>query len=146
MMLPARFRLCVIVMLCTGSVARSEQAERKSVHAVVQNGACAPPLVAPITGDERTKILVLATPHLEALGSEFDPAALKLLLDALVRFKPDIVGVEAMPPDVIGAMQLRHEVFQPVIEQFAETRVTLGRRAQEILKLNWEQAWDKTKT
>jgi hypothetical protein len=88
---------------------------------------------------------VLGTPHLSSLGDAFNPATLTPLLDALTRFKPDVVGVEAMPPDVVAMMLTREKTFGPVIAQFAETVVKTGHQAQEKLGITWEEAWGKAR-
>lgn len=51
-----------------------------------------------------------------------------------------------MPPDVIAAMHLRMKTFGPIVDQFAKTRIELGRQAQEKLGIDWEKAWAKVRT
>lgn len=132
----------VACVLLAGSVGAARAGERPEGD----TSACSIPLTAPIADEKRTQVLVLATPHLATLGDAFKPESLDALVDILATFKPDIVGVEAMPPDVIAAMHLRMKTFGPIVQQFAQTRVELGRQAQEKLGIDWEQAWGKVRT
>lgn len=47
-------------------------------------------------GADRSEVLVLGTAHLNALPAEFDRARLAPLLDRLVRWKPQIIAIEAL--------------------------------------------------
>jgi hypothetical protein len=58
-------------------------------------------LDAPVPDSGRTKILVLATEHLRALGDGFDAGILDSLLGRLEAWGPDLIGVEALPPGEI---------------------------------------------
>lgn len=95
-------------------------------------------LRAPIPAAERTRILVLGTPHLDPL-EDLDPAALDPLLELLETWKPDAIGVEVLPPAEIAAM-LEHPVYETVVDRFAAERVKMGRFVQRRLGLSWHEA------
>ncbi|MDX1661029.1 MAG: DUF5694 domain-containing protein [Gemmatimonadota bacterium] len=90
--------------------------------------ACGPvPLRASIADDERTEILVLATPHLRRLEA-LDPGTLGGLLDALERWAPDAIGIEGLPSEDVVAMK-RLPGFEPVLERFASRAIRAARVA-----------------
>lgn len=94
-----------------------------------------PAKLSTIEDNERTQILVLATPHLTDLGTELNPKAIEPLLARLQSFAPDVVAVEALPPSVIQSMKSRPESFAPVLEQFIGDGLEWGQRAQDALNL-----------
>lgn len=97
-----------------------------------------PPFRAPIAEREKTQLLVLGTPHLAEY--DFDTAALEPLLDVLERFKPDLIGVEWLHPQVIEWMEQSPQKYLEVIEQFAKPIVEQGCVMQKQLGVSRTQA------
>lgn len=104
-----------------------------------QAPVCGPiDLGAPIPRSERTQILVLGSQHLRRIES-FDRATLGSLLDALQAWEPAAIGVEALPPAVIAAMESR-PVYEPALEAFAAEALAGGRLARDHLGITWPEA------
>ena len=57
--------------------------------------------------DQRTALLVLATPHLRALGKDFNPRAVEPVLTALERFAPTEICVENLSADAFASLEVR---------------------------------------
>ena len=92
------------------------------------------PSVAPA---ERTRVLVLGTPHLRSLAG-FRPEMLEPLLERLEGFDPDRVCVESLAPASIEAMR-DAPPYASVVESFAGDAVRLGGEAQARLGAS---SWD----
>lgn len=93
----------------------------------------------------RTHVLILGTPHLSGIETPFDPSALDPLLDALVRFEPDVILVEAYAArDVERLALVSDREPNGVASQIAQARASLGvmsgRAAQTELGLTSSQA------
>jgi len=86
--------------------------------------------------------MILGTPHLQSLGDHFKPSLLDNLLDVLERFKPDLIGVESIPPFLLEDMELRKDKFADVINQFAKLRIEYGHKMQQNLKISRQKAED----
>jgi uncharacterized protein DUF5694 len=91
----------------------------------------------------RTRVLVLASPHLSSLDKPLDPKALDSLVSLLVAFRPSVVAVEAMPAWLLAALGRREGNDATVVEQFASERLAVGRRIGEEEKLAPEAAQAK---
>jgi hypothetical protein len=87
-----------------------------------------------ITEAERSEVLVLASDHLGQQAG-FEPAHLEELLELLVEFAPDAIGVEVMPGRTLAMMQGADDTFAAVLEQFAGAGLTHAVRAREELEL-----------
>jgi hypothetical protein len=61
---------------------------------------------APLADSARGQVLVLGTMHLSALGKSFNPNRLSTLLARLEAWQPDVIAVEAMPPEEIERLDL----------------------------------------
>ena len=85
------------------------------------------------TPEEMSEVLILATPHLRALGEEFNRKAVDPLIERLRAFNPTIIGVESLAPGNIKAMLADGEAYQEVLMYFARDHVELGRAAQAAL-------------
>ncbi len=104
-------------------------------------------LSAPLSRDARTRILILASEHLRVLGPDFRPSMLDHLLEVLEGYRPDMVSVEALPPEEIARL-VREASKSPqgaeaqLLEAFAGEAVRLGEAAQGALGLTYEEARD----
>ena len=94
---------------------------------------------------ERTRLLVLGTPHLSGLKDNFRPELLDGLIDRLLELKPDAILVEALPGPSIVSMESQGGSFDEVLEQYSQRMTIPGRRAQEILDLSWADAYGRVK-
>ena len=122
-------------------------------HLALAAPACAGPahepppyhLQAPLAEVERTKVLILGTDHLRALGKDFDARLLDQLLRRLERFEPDAIAVESLPPEEIDRLTVAAGA-QPegtaakLLEAFAEDASRWGIEAQGALRLSHESA------
>jgi len=100
------------------------------------------PFRASIKDSAKTHVMILGTPHLQSLGDHFKPSLLDNLLDVLERFKPDLIGVESIPPFLLEDMELRKDKFADVINQFAKLRIEYGHKMQQNLKISRQKAED----
>lgn len=96
-----------------------------------------------IEESERTKIFVLASPHLSVLGTDYNPDATGPLLDRLKAFAPDAIGVESLSPAAIRSMQAQGEAYAAVLQRYAD-RLRLGQQARDALGLSHDAAARRT--
>lgn len=96
-----------------------------------------------IPPQKKTQVLVLGSAHLSTIAKGLRVEYLESLLDSLEKFKPDFIGVEAMPPYLIGVLAARGGYFREVLEQFAAQKLKFGQEAQKILDLDRSQAEEK---
>jgi hypothetical protein len=89
---------------------------------------------------EKTQILVLGTSHLQRVKNCLEPDAMSGLLDILESYKPDVIGVETMPPAVIEDMVRRGGFFDEILEAFAEKQISLGQMMQKKLNVSRREA------
>ncbi len=80
--------------------------------------------------EPRTEVLVLATTHLRTLGDAWNPGLVKSLNDALVRFQPQVVVVEAMPPYLVEGLEKLGGNYGEVVRAMAGRVSRLGGSAQ----------------
>ncbi len=81
----------------------------------------------------KTQILVLGTPHLEAMKSPPRPAALAPLIATLEKFEPDVIAVERIAPHILLALQQRSSFMAEVATQFGGKALDKGRAMQAAL-------------
>ena len=98
------------------------------------------PFKASIADNSKTNVIVLGTPHLKLLRDQFKPSLLDNLLGVLEHFKPDLIGVESIPPFLLEDMERRRDKFGDVINNFAKLRVKYGHEIQQKLKISRQQA------
>jgi hypothetical protein len=89
---------------------------------------------------EKTQILILGASHLQRVKNCLEPNALTGLLDILESYKPDVIGVETMPPAVIADMQRRGGFFGEILGAFAEKQISLGQVMQKKLNVSRREA------
>lgn len=66
----------------------------------------ATPLAAPMAAEQRADILVLGTVHLRAGGDKVTPMVLDSVHRLLSGFAPDLIAVEALPPEEIHRLEM----------------------------------------
>jgi hypothetical protein len=92
------------------------------------------------TGEDikKTKVLVLATPHLQPnIGGDFSPVFLDSLISVLEKYDPNIIGIEVVPGTQFAAMDQRHSTYKP---RLGGDRLKYGKRFQEDLNISWQKA------
>ena len=97
---------------------------------------------ASLADNEKTNIMILGTPHLESLGAQFKSSLLDKLLSVLEQFKPDLIGIESIPPSLLEDMERRKDKFGDVINEFAKLRLEHGHIMQQKLGVTRKKAED----
>jgi len=87
----------------------------------------------PVEDASKTKVLILATPHLGQYQGSFRPTALDSLITLFRFWQPAIVGVEAQAPRVIAFQEQEGHDYTTVIQQFAANITRYGHVAQSQL-------------
>ena len=87
----------------------------------------------PVEDANKTRIMILATPHLQQYQGSFRPTALDSLITLFRFWQPAIVGVEAQPPKVIAFQEQEGHDYTAVIQQFAPNISRYGHIAQSQL-------------
>lgn len=96
---------------------------------------------SPLPEAERTEVLVLASPHLGILGSQFRPGLLDSLVAVLAAWKPDAIAVERMPGELVESLEGQHRTaFAAAVE---DRRVELGHWARLHTGQSRYAAWSK---
>jgi uncharacterized protein YjbJ (UPF0337 family) len=90
----------------------------------------------PIPDDNRTQVLILATPHLASLGDQFNSAMLSKVLAVLERYQPTVIGVEALTPDNLFVMDTRSGEYSGVADQFVGKARELAGTARDKLGID----------
>lgn len=92
----------------------------------------------------KTRILVLATPHLEQLPG-FEGEGIQPVLNAINRHSFQAVAVEQMPAELLKDIERRPDPqWQILFKQFGQG-IAFGRKAQHDLKIPEEQAYRNIK-
>ena len=87
--------------------------------------------------DHRTRVMVLATIHLDAEVRERSEArGIPALLDALAAFNPDVIAVERLTGETIDAWGRLSPTYDAVLDTFAGNALPLGKAAQRALVID----------
>ncbi|MEA3476857.1 MAG: DUF5694 domain-containing protein [Bacteroidota bacterium] len=103
--------------------------------AIAQDGATIN-FYDPVDDADKSKVLVLASPHLGQYQGSFRPSALDSLITLFRYWQPAIIGVEAQPPKVISCQEQEGHDYVKVIQQFAGNITRYGHMAQAQLKIS----------
>jgi hypothetical protein len=96
----------------------------------------------------RTRVLVLASFHLQQIEKQFQPRMMDRLEVILKGFKPDAVCVETIPGTRVREYELRREagsLYGEVLDGFAKTHIKLGKPALGLLGTTQEAARKKVR-
>lgn len=100
----------------------------------------ATPLAAPIPVDERSDILVLGTVHLRSGGDRVTAAALDSVHRLLAGYAPDLIAVEALPPEEIARLEQEgtqgNSAADELLDAFTGRLLPHARLAQSHLGLS----------
>jgi Family of unknown function (DUF5694) len=94
----------------------------------------------PLAEAERTQILVLATPHLQAVPTCLNPTSLDSVLAKLRAWNPQIIAIEALPAATIEAIEQRQDDFAEQLRPFAQRAISAAAAAAPQLALTPAQA------
>ncbi len=88
-----------------------------------------------------TEILVLGSPHLNAIETQLDQQSLAPIIERLADFKPDAIAVESLRPQDIVTMLNGSDEYQVVLKQFVgEALLSLAKQQQQALRVSAKQA------
>lgn len=87
----------------------------------------------------KTQIMVLASAHLETLET-FSPRLLDTLLEKLETYKPDVIAVENLSPELVAMMEFEGGSYTDIVQRFAPRRLRLAPEAQTLVGLERRQA------
>jgi hypothetical protein len=107
--------------------------------------ASAQPAFDPRTYQQRhvgapTQILVIGSPHLNALPDTFDPAVLEPLLARLQAFRPDAIAIETLPGRNISHMWQYREAFPGVARDYGALAMIMAALARDAIGLDAPEA------
>lgn len=88
--------------------------------------------------EEKTQVLVLATPHLAGAGFEED--ALEAVLDRLDGFMPDVIALERLPAPEIALMR-SYPAFEGTVETYVGEHAAISEAAQAVKGTSDFAAW-----
>jgi hypothetical protein len=100
----------------------------------------AQPFGPSVKDKDKTRVLILGSPHLITAGRAVTEKHLRKVLAVLERFDPQVIGVESISPPALADMILRADDYSEAIEQFGGRRVYFGKKMQERLDLSWLEA------
>lgn len=117
-------------LLALSLLATPSAAESGAAHAAIARIAAGAP---------RTRVLVLATPHLAGIDG-FESKSLEPVLDQLESFRPTIICIEAIPPASLAAMEEAGGLQADVAAMFAAKPIEIGRALRTSLGLTRREA------
>jgi len=88
-----------------------------------------------IPDDQKTQVMVLGSAHLRTIAEKFTPSLVDSLLDVLVYYRPDIIGIEVMPPHILDDMERRGGNYVEVVQHFGKNNLKYGHIAQKRLRI-----------
>jgi hypothetical protein len=94
----------------------------------------------PLVYGERTKVLVLATPHLSNTPEGFDAAVLEPLLERLAAFKPDLIAIENLSGESIHALKAYEAIYPESASTYGGRLMKGAAMAEAELKLALPEA------
>jgi Family of unknown function (DUF5694) len=100
-------------------------------------------LSAPISDEEKTQILILASPHLSSYKDLFSPETLSELNSVLFNWQPDHICVESLSPLSMHTTASNSEKYSSVIAQFGRKQLSFGEFFQDQLNCSWGQAMSR---
>ena len=128
------FALVLIGIFCISVKIFPAYSLYDSLHAQLFN--------ASLADNEETYVMILGTPHLESLGGQFKSSLLDRLLSVLEQFRPDLIGIESIPPSLLEDMERRKDKFGDVIDKFAKLRLEYGHIMQQKFDITRKKAED----
>jgi hypothetical protein len=135
-----RFRPIVIQGIAFGVWASVASGQSGAPDVATANSGCA--LTAPgLKPGERTPVLILASPHLAVQVPEHaQREGLNALIDAMARYRPDLIAVESLPAYLIDTYEHAAPVYDDVLRAFAGGAPAIGKAARQSAKLDWRTA------
>jgi hypothetical protein len=94
----------------------------------------------PVPKEQKTKVMILATPHLAQYQGSFRPSALDSLITLFRYWQPALIGVESQAPKTIAFQEEEGHDYTAVIQQFAPDITRYGHLAQSQLGIGGNSA------
>lgn len=91
-----------------------------------------------------SRVMILATPHLSRYKEQLTAADFSPLIHRLSAFDADAIAVESLYSASVFNYQMRQD-YTHVVEQFANSSVTMAAEAQRVLALTPDQALANTR-
>ena len=93
-----------------------------------------------VQGQEKTEIMVFGTVHLNQIQG-FEPDMLEESMVKLKEYRPDIVGIELMPTELLNDIASRNDsTYAHVLNSFGGNRLETAGNYQKKLKLSFAEA------
>jgi hypothetical protein len=93
---------------------------------------------AKIAESEASQVLVLATPHLRSYGENFNHEVLKGLLDALIKYHPDLIAIESAAPLFVRDMFNSGDLNIGILKEIGGFKASeFGKIVRAALDIDW---------
>lgn len=89
---------------------------------------------------EKTRVLVLGSPHLSGAPADFDAAALEPLLARLEAFAPDVIAIENLSGESLHALRAYDGVYQSTADDYGRLAFVLAALARAGTGLDLPEA------
>lgn len=103
--------LLIFAIIFTVAVSSAKAQKKESISRIGNGQTLLETVDFSIAEKDKTQILVLGTNHLSQ-SKDFNVEALNNLIKVLETFKPDLIGVEQMPPDLLNDIENRTKESQ----------------------------------
>ena len=139
-------RIAAIALTCLFAGACASPPEAPETPALTAEMAPAtarafdPRDLQPLVYGEKTKVLVLATPHLSNTPEGFDAAVLEPLLERLAAFKPDLIAIENLSGESIHALKAYEAIYPESASTYGGRLMKGAAMAEAELKLALPEA------
>jgi Family of unknown function (DUF5694) len=100
-------------------------------------------LSAPISDEEKTRIMILASPHLSSYKEMFNSESLSELNSVLFKWDPNHICVEALSPLSMHTAISNSKTYSSVLAQFGGNIQTFGTYFQDRLNCDWNLAMSR---
>jgi hypothetical protein len=94
----------------------------------------------PVPDNEKTKVMVLATPHLAQFKEGFRPSCLDSIITMFRYWQPYTIAVESQPGRIVDMMINEGYNYNLVVQQFEGKTTNLGNMAREKLGISGSDA------
>lgn len=126
------------VLFAVGVQAQDPAGDKSDApSANVEADGCKPLQAGSLLAKDRTQVLVLATIHLrQAVKDDAGMSGIASLVNALERFKPDVVAVERLSGETVESLERMAPTYDAVLQSFASDILAIGKLAQKALSLD----------
>ena len=127
--------LCLFLALPVTTVAQARVQKNKAVETQTRDHQRSVHTILSqhLDDSSKTQVMVLATPHLRILKDCFKPSATDSLLSALRRYRPQLIGIESIPPEEIDAMVKKGGDNAIIVDAFAGKHTSYAAVTQKLI-------------